>query len=102
MSVGSKALRGLGGPQLPSLGPGAPAGASMGGCLRRVAVRQGLRDLPVLRLQGLPPGVPPQPNLDPIQLSLRQARPLKGPQRAGDLCGPGQPIVPLGFGLCQE
>ena len=65
MSVGSKALRGLGGPQLPSLGPGAPAGASMGRCLRRVAVRQGLGDLPVL-----PPGVPPQPNLDPIQLSL--------------------------------
>lgn len=62
----------------------------------------GTGDLPALWQQGLPPGVPPPPKLDPIQLSLRKARALKGPQRAGDLCRPGRPIVPLGFWLCQE
>lgn len=38
----------------------------------------------------------------PNSAVTQQARPLKGPQRASDLRGPGQPIIPLGFGLCQE
>ena len=100
MSVGSKALRDWGAPNFPPLGQVPCRGVN--GRMLVEAVRQGLGDLPVLWLQGLPPGGPPQPNPDPIQLSLRQARPLKGSQRVGDFRGPGQPIVPLGFGLCQE
>lgn len=51
-------------------------------------------DLPALGLQGLPPTPSPPSNLDPIQLSLRQVRPLRGPKEPLICAGLAGPLSP--------
>lgn len=69
MGVGGKALNGVKGTQLLWLKLELPLGESVGSggaCVGWESVRDG-------DLLALPPGVPAPPNLDSIQLSLRQA-----------------------------
>lgn len=62
-------------------------GHPVGGVLEEGGSQTGAWRPPSTAAAGPASGVPPQPNLDPIQLlSLRQARPLKGPQRKPGIC----------------
>lgn len=94
------------GPQFPWLRPDAPAQESMvgvGGAFWGVESGGSLETTKLCGYRACLQKCPHPPALSGPDSAVTQAdQALKGPQRAGDLCRPGWPIVPLGFGLCQE